>query len=179
MANVASAILGPRRKPWPLFAAQCLLVVLVIVAVGQWFMAHYSLALASGKPCLPGRLYLVEKGTLPGRHGLVAFVADDRPRPYRPGQKFVKLVVGLPGDLVEIDAACRGVVAGPEGDVLSFSLEGPVLDLLGKECRDFAASYEIPPGHYFVMGTLPDSYDSRYWGLVAADQVIGRAWRIF
>jgi type IV secretory pathway protease TraF len=28
------------------------------------------------------------------------------------------------------------------------------------------------------MGTLPDSYDSRYWGLVNASQVIGRAAKI-
>ena len=33
----------------------------------------------------------------------------------------------------------------------------------------------IPPGHYYVQGTSPDSFDSRYRdsGLVRAEQVIG------
>jgi len=166
------------RKPWPVFAAQCLLVLVVIAAGGKWFMAHYSLALASGKPCLPGRLYLVAKGAPPDRNDLIAFVADARAWPYRPGMRFVKLVVGIPGDQVEIDGACQGMVTGPDY-ATAFVLEEPVLDVLGKECRDLAGWYEIPPGHFFVVGTLPDSYDSRYWGLVAPGQVIGRAARVF
>lgn len=178
MREAAAAGKLPARQPWPVFAAQCLLVLAVIVVGGRWLLAHYSLALASGKPCLPGRLYLVEKGGRPVRHGLVAFFTDGRQRPYKPGQKFVKLVVGLPGDLVEISGACQGSVTSPDG-AYTFALEEEVLNLLGRDCRDFAASYEIPPGAYFVVGTLPGSYDSRYWGLVLPDQVIGRARTIF
>ena len=175
----AATVWKAHRKPWPVFAVQCLVLLAVILAGGKWFMAHYTLGLASGTPCLPGRLYLVEKGGQPVRHGLVAFRTDGRQRPYRPGTRFVKLVVGLPGDQVEINAACRGAVVRPDGAVYSFVLEDSVLDRLGKECRDFAASYDIPPDSYFVMGTLPDSYDSRYWGLVSSEQVIGRAWKVF
>lgn len=168
------------RKPWPVFAVQCLLVLVVILGAGRWLTAHYSLALATGKPCLPGRLYMVEKGRQPAQDDLVAFVTDGRPvRPYCPGMRFVKLVAGRPGDQVEINADCQGRVTGPDGYIYEFNLEEAVLDLLGKECRDFVAHYEIPPGHYFAVGTLPDSYDSRYWGLVQPNQVIGRAVKIF
>jgi conjugal transfer pilin signal peptidase TrbI len=173
-----AAVQADRRKPWPVFAVQCLVVLAVILAGGKWFMAHYTLGLASGTPCLPGRLYIVEKGLPPVRHGLVAFRTDDRQRPYRPGTKFVKLVVGLPGDQVEINAACRGAVVSPDG-AYPIVLEDRVLDRLGKDCRDLAGSYEIPADSYFVVGTLPDSYDSRYWGLVSSEQVIGRAWKVF
>ena len=39
----------------------------------------------------------------------------------------------------------------------------------------------IPPGHYYVQGTGPDSFDSRYRssGLVRADQVIATVVPLF
>jgi conjugal transfer pilin signal peptidase TrbI len=33
----------------------------------------------------------------------------------------------------------------------------------------------IPVNHYLVLGTSPDSYDSRYWGLVSATSIDGTA----
>ena len=39
----------------------------------------------------------------------------------------------------------------------------------------------IPPGHYYVQGTSPDSFDSRYRasGLVRAEQVLGTVVPLF
>lgn len=173
--------LRPPRKPWAVFGLQCLVVLGVILLGGKWLLAHYSLGLVPGDipRCLPGRLYLIAKGQLPQRRlDLVAFTTTEQQRPYPVGRRFVKIVAGLPGDRVEIDANCRGALYGPDY-AYSFALEAPVLRRLGRECRDFQASYVIPEAYFFVMGTLPDSFDSRYWGLVAAAQVVGRAWELF
>ncbi|MCC4821021.1 S26 family signal peptidase [Vibrio lentus] len=34
-------------------------------------------------------------------------------------------------------------------------------------------TFVVPQGHYFALGTLPTSFDSRYWGLVEHSQIIG------
>jgi signal peptidase I len=75
-------------------------------------------------------------------------------------------VFGVPGDTVVI----RG------GQVL---VNGRALD--ESYIRDrppyVAPRQVVPPGHYFVLGdNRPNSSDSHVWGLVPADNIIGKAW---
>lgn len=142
-------------------------------------MSRYTIAIAGGKPCLPGRFFLVDKHQRQAPRGaLLAFRTDSRTKIYEPGTRFVKLVRGVEGDEVLIDNQGNMSIAGPDG-AYKDALEPQVMVLLRKRPSDYAVRYRIPPGHYFVMGTLPDSYDSRYWGLVGPEQVVGKAVRIY
>lgn len=117
-------------------------------------------------------------------------------------QDFIKRVVGVPGDTVRYDAG-QLVINGerveregigeynhrqaPRSYVFSERLGGQeyqTLRLAGRQgCSDYASSsdgYTVPEGHYFVMGDNRDSSsDSRCWGPVSDDRLVGRAFLIW
>jgi conjugal transfer pilin signal peptidase TrbI len=89
------------------------------------------------------------------------------------GQPFLKLVRGLPGDVVTVQDRVVHVNGEPVGFAKTHAHDryplAPISPLV------------IPDGHYYVQGTSPDSFDSRYSasGLVRAEQVLGVALPIF
>ena len=88
--------------------------------------------------------------------------------PDDPSKSYIKRVIGLPGDTVEVrDGLVR--VNGSE-------LEEPYLDKKLSLSPRSQAPVEVKPGYYFVMGDNRDnSSDSRTWGLVPKKYVYGKA----
>ena len=119
--------------------------------------------------------------------------------PVDPKQHFVKRVIGIPGDklrLVNKQVFINGVPLNepyvrflPSNDL--FRDNFPRLDLSvvlpggGKwwlEMRKLVEDGQliVPDGHYFVMGdNRDDSEDSRYWGFVPRENIIGRPLLIY
>jgi conjugal transfer pilin signal peptidase TrbI len=92
---------------------------------------------------------------------------------FRPGTRFAKRIAGLPGDVVEIGAEAttvNGVVVGEGLDLAA---------TLGVEPARFIRRFTVPEGSFFPMGETRDSLDGRYYGAVAIEAGIGRAWRLF
>ena len=87
--------------------------------------------------------------------------------PRRPDVEYVKRVVGLPGELVEIR---RGRVL-----VDGIPLEEPYILRRGTtESRTYAL---LADDEYFVLGdNRLGSEDSRTWGPITVDTMVGRVW---
>lgn len=120
--------------------------------------------------------------------------------PEDPSIPFIKRVVGLPGDKIAyqdkvltingqpVDQLATGVYkAAGSGKIMNGATKN--LELLGNQMYHILrwsnqpsqnTMYTVPEGHYFVLGDNRDnSRDSRYWGYVPDENLVGRAFMIW
>lgn len=110
------------------------------------------------------------------RGDYVIYAFDGEAQRRYPGlraQPFFKQISGLPGDRVSVLQRAVFVNDRFMGLAKAKTLDGHPLDPISPTV--------IPPGHFYVAGTHPDSFDSRYRasGLVRADQIIGKVVPLF
>lgn len=152
----------------------------MLVVLLAWIFAYnvlnvpYKLGTDGQKVrCLPWSVFLI-KSEPPAdieRGDLIQFRASNVGHGFE-GYPWVKMVGAVPGDRVEIRGE-RLFINGRLRDQLW------LVKALGKKPGDFDTSYTVPPGEYFVMGTTPESFDSRYWGTIKREQIIGSASPLF
>lgn len=125
---------------------------------------------------MPGDHILVNKraywDTTPQRGDVVVFrFPEDETK------LFVKRIIGLPGDVVEVrdqSIYLNGVVF-PEPYI-----QHTDRNILADNPRDHLPAATVPPNSYFVLGdNRESSLDSRFWGYVAKDKIIGKAESIY
>jgi signal peptidase I len=102
------------------------------------------------------------KSVTPKRAELVVFRL-----PKDPSIKYVKRVIGLPGEIIE--------VRGSEVLVNGVRLSEPYVTASNNEGVPLGSGkFQVPANSYFVLGDNRDnSYDSRHWGSVPFDHLHG------
>jgi len=102
--------------------------------------------------------------------------------PDEPDRDFIKRVIGLPGETVELKAKKVYIDGHPLDEPYVHFLE-PASDsqeITQFDVRERYGPVRVPEGQYFVMGDNRDnSQDSRYWGFLPRDYVKGRALMIY
>ncbi|MGB4069301.1 MAG: signal peptidase I [Nitrospira sp.] len=93
---------------------------------------------------------------------------------------FIKRIVGLPGDTVQLKNKSVLVNGQPLDDkAFTQRIDPGVIDGTINP-RDNFGPVTVPDGSYFVMGDNRDqSLDSRFWGYVREEKIRGRAFRIY
>jgi signal peptidase I len=177
-----------------------LIAVIVIVLLLRAFVVQaYNIPSGSMKPTLlVGDFILVNKLVYslsePQRGDIVVFKW-----PVDPNIDFIKRIIGMPGDVIEV----KDYQVFINGKPLPLKLVGEQYEdgnkkliyeeLLPNGVKHKIALYadpviprrdvpptKIPPGNYFVMGDNRDnSEDSRYWGFVPRENIVGKAFVIY
>jgi signal peptidase I len=195
MAKQSENSMGTQaKKPWYREYSEALIVAVILALIIRTFVVQ-AFKIPSGSmedTLLIGDHLLVSKFIYgvqfpwsddrylalrhPERGDVIVFeFPEDKDKSYFERRDFIKRVIGLPGDTVEVrnkQVFVNGeLYTNPEeihkeASVVS-SEYGP---------RDFMAPVTVPPGNYFVMGDNRDrSYDSRFWGFVAEPKIKGQA----
>ena len=114
----------------------------------------------------------------PQRGDVVVFIF-----PQDPSKDYIKRVIGLPGDTVQI-ANKKVLVNGKVYETPQAHYEDTLIIPAPRSpiesARDNFGPVVVPPRSYFVMGDNRDrSYDSRFWGFVPMDNLRGKAMVIY
>ena len=105
--------------------------------------------------------------------------------PEEPGRDFIKRVIGLPGETVELRDKKVSINGTPLDEPYVHFLEPPgtsaeFREVTSFDVRERYGPITVPPAQYFVMGDNRDnSQDSRYWGFLPRDYVKGKALVIY
>ena len=105
--------------------------------------------------------------------------------PLQPDTDFVKRVIGMPGDILEIRDKKLSINGKMLDEPYVVHVDPNVFPLQPAlpepyRSRDQFGPYTVPPDRYFAMGDNRDrSSDSRYWGTVPRGMIKGRAFMVY
>lgn len=120
---------------------------------------------------IPKKIFLIIKGTEPDIGDYVAFRFHGSTY-YHGGKTFIKILAGKEGD--EIETNNKKILLNHKQVAVAKDK-----DSTGREIDSLHYKGKIPQGTIFVLGISENSYDSRYFGFIDKEQIIGRAIALF
>lgn len=150
------------------------IIAFVIVAPIRYFLFQpFIVSGASMSPNFASGDYLIideisYRFSEPRRGDIIVFNAGFIPG--YSGQRFIKRIVGLPGETVDISNGQVQIIKDGQKNILNESYLSDDLKTYGE------IKISLKGDEYFVLGDNREySYDSRAWGVVTKPEIIGKA----
>jgi signal peptidase I len=156
------------------YACSVFLISILTIDIRENFIQAYRISSnAMEQTFLIGDYFFVDrkiyKTQQPSRGDIAVFVF-----PGDTSKLFTKRIVGLPGDVVEIKEKVLYVNGKKVEEPYAVHVDNEI------KPHDNFGPVTVPPGHFFTLGDNRDrSYDSRYWGFVSREHLLGKARHIF
>ena len=165
LARLDFLIHAPRRE-----LIKAAAVVAGLTALGLFFSSQYGVFIDLAETrCMPEYVYLgYPKAAVLQRGDIVSFVATDKTMlGLFAGHRMAKIIAGLPGDYIVTGS--DGVFVN--GKRVAERSPKTLEKMAYRHVSSVDMSRTLQPGELFVLGTLPRSFDSRYWGALPAASV--------
>lgn len=150
------------------------IIAFVIVAPIRYFLFQpFIVSGASMAPNFATGDYLIideisYRFSAPQRGDVIVFDAGFIPN-YK-GQRFIKRVIGLPGEIINIVNGEVRIAKDGQTTILKENYLPADLETIGE------VNVTLKSDQYFVLGDNRDySYDSRMWGVLSKSDIIGKA----
>lgn len=163
-----------KKQRWLILGGSLLLLIVLFFTFTNRYV--WRIEGTSMTPTLsPGELALVRHQKKINRYDMVAFKVNE---PSLKNIYVVKRVIGMPGDLVEINeqqVLIRFAAPGVKNDEEMFKSQGQIefpmtINTKKVEPKELI----IPENKYFMVGdNVNGSYDSRIFGLIDREQIEG------
>jgi signal peptidase I len=115
---------------------------------------------------------LIYKTNDPKRGDIIIF-----PFPKDPSKNYVKRLIGIEGDIIEIKDKQLYVNGQAQSEPYIIHIDDKIVN---NQARDNYGPVKVPPGSLFFMGDNRDnSYDSRFFGFVSKDAIKGKAFSFY
>lgn len=153
-----------------------IIALIIVVPIRVYIAQPFIVSGASMDPTfLTGQYLIVDEVSYrvgdPVRGDVVIFKYPKNPKQY-----FIKRVIGLPGETVTVNEKGKVFIKIPGASSL-ITLKEPYVEFT----KEDAVELTLKEDEFFVMGdNRAGSYDSRAWGPVSRNLIIGKAFlRLF